>query len=203
MHLPSRHSRPLLSLVIIAAVVLVASGADLPQTTRLVSKRQASAAVRANMHQRLQNNVHYHLKWIWDGQTMPVWLETRRRGDLAASHVQPDYRWFKYAHGGMFVDELADYQTQYVYSLTPDAARLYLLAYDYDTHAHLSSYEPRLVATHVRQEEGGDGGGGAAKPPLLPSVAVLQERRRDIFTLAYLKSQAIVVSRSRRKSHIR
>ena len=153
---------------------------------------------------KLKQTKNYYLKWITNDYLFPVWIEKNLT-------IDADYKWYKYSEG-VFIDEIDDHSSQYLASQTADKTILYLLTYNYSTHEQLSTYEPRIVAIRSDPNDSSDLFSQAtdisndyfySSSSILNSAVIngatasntVATLSRDIFTLAYLKSHTINITR--------
>jgi hypothetical protein len=152
---------------------------------------------------KLKQIKNYYLKWITNDYLFPVWIEKNLT-------IDADYKWYKYSEG-VFIDEIDDHSSQYLSSQTADKTILYLLTYNYTTHEQLSTYEPRIVAIRSDPNDSSDLFSQAtdisndyfySSSSILNSAVIAgggttttATLSRDIFTLAYLKSHTINITR--------
>lgn len=90
--------------------------------------------------------------------------------------MSDEYRWYMYPQN-VYVDELEDSKSAYMYSSAADRAILYIVEYNVRTHEQLASYEPRLVLESS-------------------SSSSRVDSSSDLFTLAYVEGHSIVITDS-------
>ena len=196
---------------VLLSIGLLLLGVD---ATMAKLKRQRDTVSLSSSSSSSSSSRNFFIKWITADLTFPLWIEKN------VSLVDADYKWYKYSEN-IYIDEIDNYLSQYVYSQTSDKTILYLLTYNYTTHEQLSTYEPRVVGHR------GDVAGSAAAATSstesehnhhqhqhqhqhhqthhLGNANVGDagdDEQRDIFTLAYLKSHVVNTTRMRTKTDV-
>lgn len=111
---------------------------------------------------------NYYLRWITKEPVLPIYIEKK-----LDSPSTTDHKWFKYPQE-VYLDEIENYESKYLYSQQSDKTVLYILDYSLDTHKELGTYEPRPIVEGEELDE-----------------PVVNTHKRDLYTLVYLKSHII------------
>ena len=130
---------------------------------------------KANQAKNVINDLKHHIKWVFDDYFFPIVLTKSIN-----KPVDADYKWFRITDS-IFVDEIDNYEEYFLQSnTTPDEISLYILNYNFTGHEQLASYQPKMIAVRT---DGDD------------SNYIIDEfnKNSEIFTLAYLKSQEIII----------
>lgn len=113
------------------------------------------------------STTNYYLRWIAKEPVLPIYIEKKLE-----SPSTTDHKWFKYPQE-VFLDEIENYESKYLYSQQNDKTVLYILDYSLDTHRELGTYEPRPILEGEEPDEPAN------------------THKRDLYTLVYLKSHTI------------
>lgn len=132
-----------------------------------------------------QPEVFHHLKWITNRTVFPV--DLRYPIDQSKINDTQMWDWLRLSDQRL-ISKLPDYPKNYLVTETSNRATLMILNYNKSTHEELSSYEARLTEPATKHATGGD-----EKIVILNNQDVLgrDATRRDVFTLAYLKSHYV------------
>ena len=111
---------------------------------------------------------NYFLRWVLNDPILPIYIEK-------PTTKEADYKWFKYPQE-RFIDEIENYETNYLYSQKVDKTILYIVEYNNKSHEQLGTYEP--VAIGLRTDE-------------YDVVDAKSYEPADLYTLVYLESHFI------------
>jgi hypothetical protein len=140
----------------------------------------------------IKHSNKYHLKWIYNDYVFPIYM-SQKLDNTGTTLIDADYKWFRLTDQ-IYVDNLDNHEKYFVQDVSrQDELTLHILDYNYATHDQLASYQPKMIAIRSDNNNNNNNAIDEEEEEFDLIKYEFNEKKSDIFTLAYLKSQEILI----------